>query len=43
LQITYKGQVLKQRYVPDVVCFETIIVELKAVKELFVDHRAQVV
>ena len=29
LEISYKGQVLKQRYVPDFICFNTIIVELK--------------
>jgi GxxExxY protein len=42
LEISYKGQVLKQRYVPDFICFNTIIVELKAVKDVAADHRAQV-
>jgi len=42
LAITYKGQALKQRYVPDFVCYNTIIVELKAANELGGDHRAQV-
>ena len=42
LALTYKGHPLKQRYVPDFKCFETIIVELKSVSELNDEHRAQV-
>ena len=42
LQLEYKGQRLKQTYKPDFVCFEKIIVELKAVKVLTDVHRAQV-
>ena len=42
LEITYKGQALKQRYVPDFLCYDSIIVELKAANELGGDHRAQV-
>ena len=42
LALSYKGVVLKQRYVPDFICFEKIIVELKAVSELNDEHRAQV-
>ena len=37
-----KGNPLLQTYRPDFVCFEAIIVELKAVKELANEHRAQV-
>ena len=33
LEITYKGHSLQQRYIPDFVCFDKIIVELKAVKD----------
>ena len=32
---------MKQTYEPDFVCFDKIIVELKAVKELISDHEAQ--
>ena len=42
LRITYKGQELKQRYIPDFMCFDKIIVELKAVTQLTDEHRAQV-
>lgn len=43
LEIEYKGQVLKQKYVPDFICFDEIIVEIKAVKELANEHQAQVI
>jgi len=42
LGVTYKGRPLRQTYQPDFVCFERIIVELKAVRELAPEHRAQV-
>lgn len=42
LTLLYKGQPLNQRYIPDLLCFEKIIVELKAVKALLPEHRAQV-
>jgi GxxExxY protein len=42
LALDYKGRTLKQKYVPDVICYGKIIVELKAVKELTDEHRAQV-
>lgn len=41
LALRYKGERLSQVYVPDFVCFERIIVEIKAVKELGSEHRAQ--
>jgi GxxExxY protein len=41
LQLSYKGKVLKQTYFPDFICFERIIVEIKAVSKLAPDHRAQ--
>jgi len=34
-------RILKQTYQPDYVCFEKIIVELKAVSALIDEHRAQ--
>ena len=42
LRLTYKSHQLKSLYIPDAVCFDKIIVELKAVKELTDEHRAQV-
>lgn len=42
LSINYKGRPLKSKYVPDLLCYGKIIVELKAVKELCDEHRAQV-
>ena len=42
LRLEYKGEPLMQRYRPDFICFEKIIVEIKAVKELCNEHRAQV-
>ena len=43
LQLSYKGRPLKQAYEPDFLCFGKIIVEIKAVKELTDEHRAQVI
>lgn len=40
-QIEYRGRVLKHTYTPDLLCFEKILVELKAVKCLTDEHRAQ--
>ena len=42
LQLEYKGHRLKSEYIPDFICYDKIIVELKAVKELTDAHRAQV-
>jgi GxxExxY protein len=42
LRLTYKGVELKQHYIPDFLCYDKIIVELKAVKQLADEHRAQV-
>ena len=41
LTLFYKGTALKQTYKPDFVCFDKIIVELKAVSELAPEHEAQ--
>jgi len=41
LQLKYKGIALKQIYKPDFICYGKIIVELKAVKTLSDEHRAQ--
>jgi len=42
LELTYKGEILEQKYIPDFTCFDKIILEIKAVKELCDEHRAQV-
>ena len=41
LGVTYKGRLLNQTYRPDFLCFDQIIVELKSVRELAPEHRAQ--
>lgn len=43
LQLSYKGEPLKHSYVPDFICFEKIILEIKAVRELTDEHRAQLI
>ena len=42
LILHYKGDRLEQVYKPDFICFDQIIDELKAAKELGNEHRAQV-
>lgn len=41
--IMYKGEALAQKYIADFVCYDKIIVELKAVNELLPIHTAQVI
>jgi GxxExxY protein len=41
LLLNYKEERLEQTYRPDFICFEAIIVEIKAVKALCDEHRAQ--
>ena len=41
LSIAYKGHPLRQSYQPDLICFDKIVLELKAVSELAPEHRAQ--
>jgi GxxExxY protein len=41
LCLEYKGSPLRKQYVPDFICFEKIILEIKAVKALQDEHRAQ--
>jgi GxxExxY protein len=41
IQIDYKGTLLQQYFEPDFVCFDKIIVELKAVADLINYHRGQ--
>jgi GxxExxY protein len=42
LQLSYKGHVLKQTHNPDFICYDKIIVELKALSALSGEHRSQV-
>ncbi|OFX62049.1 MAG: NADH:ubiquinone oxidoreductase [Bacteroidetes bacterium GWB2_41_8] len=42
LQIVYKNKILEKGYIPDFICYDKIIVELKAVSELDSSHISQV-
>lgn len=42
LVLEYKGCTLRSKYQPDFVCYDKIVLELKAVTELTDEHRAQV-
>ncbi|MFH1771823.1 MAG: GxxExxY protein [Candidatus Omnitrophota bacterium] len=42
IDITYKRKTLRQTYEPDFLCFNEIIIELKATKSLADEHRAQI-
>jgi GxxExxY protein len=41
LGLIYKGESLRQSYKPDFVCYDKIIVELKAAKSIASEHKAQ--
>ena len=43
LAISYKGDLLEATYSPDFVCFDRLIVEIKAVQHIAPEHRAQTV
>lgn len=43
LILSYKGEKLIQTYKPDLICFDQIVVELKAVTELLPQHEAQLI
>ena len=42
LELHYKGRLLKQKYIPDFLCYDKIVLEIKAVSALTDEHRAQV-
>jgi len=42
LRLEYKGRELRQVYQPDFLCFDKVILEIKAVTKLADEHRAQV-
>ena len=41
ITIAYKGKRLRQTYRADIICYDSIILELKAVKQLLPEHSAQ--
>ena len=43
LAIEYKGRPLRRHYEPDFVCFEKVILEIKAAKTIEDSHRAQLI
>ena len=43
VELVYKGEKLAQTYKVDFICFDKIIVEIKAVKDIGDEHRAQVI
>jgi len=42
LKLNYKGEPLLQTYKPDFICYDQIILEIKSVKEIAPEHKAQV-
>lgn len=42
LALDYKGAPLRATYMPDFVCFDSVLIELKALTALAAEHRAQV-
>ena len=42
LKLTYRNKQLKQTYKPDFVCYDKIIIEIKAISNLLDEHKAQV-
>jgi len=42
LGVSYKGMTLVKKYVVDFLCYDNIIVELKAVSQLNREHMAQI-
>lgn len=42
LDITFKGKLLKKKYIADFICYNEVIVELKAIDGLLPEHTAQV-
>jgi len=42
IRICYKGKILAKEYVPDFICFENVIVEIKAIKQLTSVEEAQI-
>lgn len=43
IPLVYKGRTLAHRFIPDLICFGRIIVELKSVSRLADEHRSQII
>ena len=43
LKLCYKGENLQQTYRPDFICYEKIVLEIKAVKNIAPEHKAQII
>ncbi|MDD4117272.1 MAG: GxxExxY protein [Opitutae bacterium] len=43
LRLAYKKTLLKQTYIPDFLCCGEVVVELKALKQIADEHRAQAI
>ena len=43
LNVFYKGHQLNKKYIPDLLVFDEIVTELKAVKELLPEHEQQLI
>ncbi len=43
IPLIYKGRKLLHTFVPDVICYDKIILELKAVSALTDEHRSQII
>ncbi len=42
LGITYRGEKLTQRFRADFICFQSVILEIKAIREIAPEHKAQI-
>ena len=42
LNVMFKKKTLKQKYIPDFICYSSVIVELKAVNKVAPEHKAQI-
>ena len=42
IELSYRGKKLSQSYIPDFYCYDSIIVEIKAVSAISDEYRAQV-
>ncbi|MDZ7846871.1 MAG: GxxExxY protein [Owenweeksia sp.] len=42
LDVSYKGRLLNKKYIADFICFDKLIVEVKAMEGLLPEHTAQV-
>ncbi len=43
LKLHYKGTALRTVYVPDFICFQSVLIELKAASGLAAEHRSQII